>query len=127
MKPAKQESNMAKAQEKAAPAQLGHNITGLHDQIKNANERILGLEKQRKAINEEIASIRSDLETKGLTRKGQAAALTYFKLSPDDKKSFDNTYIMYREAVGVPVKGAQLDLPGVGDAPAANGDQKGGE
>jgi uncharacterized protein (UPF0335 family) len=116
---------MTKAAEKQAPVALGHNINGLHAQIKDANARILELEKKRKSINEEIASIRSDLETKGLTRKGQAAALTYFKLSPDDKKSFDNTYIMYRDAVGVPVKGAQLDLPGV--APAANADEKGGE
>jgi hypothetical protein len=95
---------------KEEPAQIGHNITGFHAEIVAAHERITDLVKQRKAINEEIAAERSKLETKGLTRKGQAAVLSFFNLSPEDRKAFDNTVVSMRDALGVPLKGAQLDL-----------------
>lgn len=108
---------MAKTKEK--PAQIGHNIEGFHAEIVAAHERITALEKQRKAINEEIAAERSKLETKGLTRKGQAAVLSFFKLSPDEQKAFDNTVVTMRDALGKPLKGAQLDLPIDAPKPAA--------
>lgn len=104
---------MAKA-EKTTNAEnvvaMGGNIKGLYDEIKEAADELLALEKERKAINDKMAEIRSRLEAKGLIKKGQSAALTYFKLSPEDKKNFDQTYIMMREGMGVPIKGAQLDL-----------------
>lgn len=100
---------------KEAPAPIGHNIEGFHSEIREVHEEIIALEKQRKQINEKLGELRSRLETKGLIRKGQAAALSYFKLSPDDRKAFDNTYVLYREAVGLPLKGAQLDLGLEGD------------
>lgn len=120
---------MAKPKKNEAPAAIGHNIDGFHSEIREVHEEILALEKQRKQINEKLGELRSRLETKGLIRKGQAAALSYFKLSPEDRKAFDNTYVLYREAVGLPLKGAQLDFPMEAPQPQA-GDadaQKDGE
>lgn len=113
-----------------APAKIGGNIEGLYEEIRADMDELNELDKKSKEINDQKQAIRSRLEAKGLIKKGQAAARTYFNLSPEDKKAFDNTYIMVRDAMGCGIKGAQLDL-GLDAKPsndaAAPADEKGGE
>ena len=96
--------------EKQAPAEIGGNIKGLHDDIAAARDEIVGLEKERQSINAKIKAARERLEAKGITKKGFAAALSYFKADPEQREGFDQAYLISREAMGLPVKGAQLDL-----------------
>lgn len=96
--------------EQANIVEMGGNIGPIMEDIANARDRIIELEKERKAINDEITAIRADLEAKGLPKKAQAAALAYFKLDADQRKGFDEGYLLLREGMGLPMKGAQLDL-----------------
>lgn len=107
--------------EKNAPAAIGHNIDGFYDEVREALEELNELDKKSKEINDQKAAIRSRLESKGLIKKGVAAARSFFNLSPEDRKAFDQTYILVRDAGGMAVKGAQLDLglaPKAAEAPA---------
>ena len=66
-----------------------------------AANRIVALEKPRKAINEEILAIREDLVAKGWSKRGFDAAVAYSKLDPEKRAGIDETYAAARAQLGI--------------------------
>lgn len=92
---------------------MGGNIKGLQDDIRQAKERIDQWKKERKAINDKIKAERETMETKGITKMAFDAAMHYVDMDADKREGFDTAYIITRESLGAPVKGAQADLFGL--------------
>ncbi len=109
-------------------SQMGGNIKGLHDEIRDGYEKIEKLKEERSAINAKIKAIREDMNAKGIVKDAFDAAMTYANMAPERREGFDTAYIIAREAVGLPVKGAQADLfEGTEAAPADSGEGQGGD
>lgn len=100
------------AQETNKLAVMGGNIKGLHDDIRLAYEEIEQLKKERKAINDQIKAKREVMEAKGITKNAFDDAMAYINSTPEKREGYDTAYIIAREALGAPVKGAQADLFG---------------
>lgn len=98
--------------EKAAPPQIGGNIKGLHDKIAAGRDKVIELKAKRADINAKIGEVRASMEAMGVPKAAFDASLKYFEQDPDKRAGYDNGYIIAREAMGLPVKGAQLDLLG---------------
>lgn len=71
--------------------------------------RVEALKAERVAINEDIASIRADMVTKGIPKAAFDMALRYAGWDEDKRAGFDTAYSIVREALGLPVD-AQGDL-----------------
>ena len=85
------------------------NLRPLHDDIRQGVERIGTMEIERASLNEEIGSIRSDLESKGIKRRALKMAQDYLEMSEDQRRSFDIAYQIVRDALGAPIQGDLLD------------------
>lgn len=94
-------------------AKIGGNIAGLHDDIRASKSRIDQWKKERKAINDKIKAERETMEAKGMTKNAFDDAMAYIDATPDKREGYDTAYIICREALGAPVKGAQADLFGM--------------
>lgn len=94
-------------------AKMGGNIKGLHEDIKSSYDRICQWKKERKAINDKIKAERETMEAKGITKTAFDAAMHYIDMDADKREGFDTGYIIAREGLGAPVKGAQADLFGM--------------
>lgn len=90
--------------------QMGGNIQGLQEEIKNSKEKIDQWKKERKAINDQIKAEREKMEAKGITKRAFDAAMSYVDLTEDQQAGYDNAYIVAREALGKPIAGAQIDF-----------------
>lgn len=91
-------------------AEVGDNLIGLKEDLAKWRDKHLELETKRAEVNASLADIRAKAEANGIPKKAFAAALSYYKESPDKRKGFDNGYILARDAFGLPVNGAQLKL-----------------
>lgn len=91
-------------------AQIGGNIEGLKADLAAWRDEHIKAERERKAINDKLAEIRSKAEAVGITKKAFADALRYYKEDQEKRQGYDNAYILAREAFGLPINGAQLDL-----------------
>lgn len=111
-------------QKKAKPniAEIGGNISSLKEDLAKWRDKHLELEKKRADVNASLAEIRAKAEAHGIPKKAFADALRYFKEDPDKRAGYDNGYILAREAFGLPINGAQLDLFGDDDADGEEGD-----
>lgn len=89
---------------------IGHNIGPTKDKVKAAALEIAQLEKDRKAINDKMAEVRSGIEALGIPKSAFAAVIQYVKKDPDQRAGYDQGYILSREAVGLPVQGVMFDL-----------------
>jgi len=100
--------------------QKGANITQLKEDVKNGVGRINAEKDKRTAANEEIAAIKSDLETKGIPKKALDMAMTYMNMDPDKRQGFDVAYEIVREAIGMPIASDQheIDFEAEANAPA---------
>lgn len=94
-------------------AAMGGNIKGLHEDIRASKERIDQWKKERKAINDKIKAERETMEAKGMTKDAFDDAMAYINSDADKREGYDTAYIICREALGAPVKGAQADLFGL--------------
>jgi hypothetical protein len=108
---------MAKAKKKENEdvvnvVQMGGNIRGLHDEIKSSYDKIEQWKKERKAINDQIKAEREKMEARGITKLAFDAAMSYVNLDQEKREGFDTAYLIAREGLGQPVKGAQADLFG---------------
>lgn len=97
---------------KPSIAEIGGNISGLKEDLAKWRDKHLELEKKRADVNASLAEIRAKAEANGIPKKAFADALRYFKEDPDKRAGYDNGYILAREAFGLPINGAQLDLFG---------------
>lgn len=91
---------------------MGGNIKGLKENIKHSYDEIEQLKKERQEINAKIKAIRESMEAQGITKTAFDAAMSYVNMDPDRREGFDTAYIIAREGLGSPVKGAQIDLFG---------------
>lgn len=85
-------------------AEVGHNLTGLKKDISEALGKLKQLRNERSDVNADMASIRADLESKGIPKKALAAAITYMNMDPEDREGFDLAYALVREAGGLPLQ-----------------------
>lgn len=98
--------------EPADIAKMGGNISGLKEDIAKWCDKHLELEKKREDVNASLAEIRAKAAANGIPKKAFADAMRYFKEDPDKRAGYDNGYILAREALGLPINGAQLSLFG---------------
>ena len=98
-----------------AEADLEFDPKGSPKALATAANQIIRLEKRRKAVNEEISAIREDIQAKGWSKKGFAAAIQYFKLDPLQRIGMDETYAAARAELDVPFE-PSLPLSGGGKA-----------
>lgn len=105
-------------------AAMGGNIKGLHEDIRSSKERIDQWKKERKAINDKIKAERETMEAKGITKDAFDDAMSYVNSDADKREGYDTAYIIAREALGAPVKGAQADLFGEAVKVEDNDDQE---
>lgn len=75
--------------------------------IKKSIHAIKGKQDERKTINEEITAILSDLEAKGLSRRGVKEALRRLVMSDEQRDERDATYSLCVRALDI---GEQADL-----------------
>jgi len=106
---------------------LGGNLDPLKADIAAARDKVLALKKKRADINADIQAVRTSLEAKGITKKAFDDALRHFEQDPDKRAGYDEAYIIAREAMGLAVKGAQLNLFQGGDAAADDNGQEGAD
>lgn len=93
-------------------AAIGGNIKGLHQDIRTAYDEIEQLKKERGEINAKIKAKRENMEALGITKSAFDDAMSYINSTPEKREGYDTAYIIAREALGAPVKGAQADLFG---------------
>ena len=93
-------------------AQMGGNLSGLKEDLAKWRDSYIEFEKKRSDVNANLGEIRAKAEANGIPKKAFAAALSYYKMDPDQRSGLDNGYILAREAFGLPIAGAQLSLFG---------------
>lgn len=94
-------------------AALGGNIRGLHEDIQGSYAKIEQWKKERGEINAKIKAERESMEAKGMTKDAFDDAMAYVNSTPEKREGYDTAYLICREALGAPVKGAQADLFGL--------------
>lgn len=105
----KEEAMKANKSEKNV-VQMGGNIDPLKKDIAAARDKVIALKAKRADINASIAEVRASMEAKGITKKAFDDALRYYESDADKREGYDNAYIIARESMGFPVRGAQLDM-----------------
>lgn len=86
-------------------ADIGHNLNETTKMIEKAINDIRDLKGKRKSINEDIAAIRENLQSKGVHKQAFDFALRYLDMDVDKRQSFDVSYALVREAGGLPLQG----------------------
>lgn len=119
--PQQEELPMAKT---AKPGDSGvTNLSETRDVIRNAVPRILNLKNQRKSINEQIAAEREKVNGLGVSKRALDHAIRIKEMDPEDRKAFDESYAIARDAIGLPMSGSLFDFInasyGEGEKPAA--------
>ena len=90
--------------------EMGGNISNVLEKIAKTRDEIIKLKQKRAEINAEIKAKREAMEDQGITKKAFDLSLSYFEADPEQREGFDQAYILAREGMGLPVKGAQLDF-----------------
>jgi hypothetical protein len=89
---------------------MGGNIGPLKEDIVKARDKVLELKSKRSEINADLKAIRENLEAKGITKSAFDSALRHYEKDPEQREGYDQGYIIAREAMGLPVIGAQMDM-----------------
>jgi hypothetical protein len=74
-------------------------------EIEQLTREIQALEKDRKAVNDDINAARSKIKAKGINMAAYNAAKTRKEMDPDDRDNFDRSAVMCNAALGVTVQG----------------------
>lgn len=90
--------------------EMGGNLNNVFEKIAKARDKIISLKNKRAQLNAEIKAEREAMEALIGSKKAYDLALSYFEASPEQREGFDQAYIVAREGMGLPVKGAQIDL-----------------
>lgn len=91
-------------------AKMGGNIRPLQQDVRKAKDDIDKLVLERKAINAKIKEKRESMANLLGSKRAFDLASEYVDLTDNQKDGFDTAYIIARESLGAPVKGAQADL-----------------
>lgn len=93
-------------------AKKGHNehVDNLKKQIVEAAAKIAQNEAARSSTNDDLAATYAALEALGIPRKPLKAVLAYMKLDENERRIYDTTYWLAREALGAPKQSDFFDL-----------------
>lgn len=100
-------------------AAIGIAVADKREKILAASRNIANLKTRRTSINEEIASIRADLQAIGIEKGAFDWSLRLLEMDPDDREAMLDSLGIALEAYGL---GRQSDLFGGGEKP--EGDAK---
>jgi len=104
------------------PAIDKSNMTPLEKEVSQAIDRIQDRKKDRSAINDDIAAIRSGLEAKGIRKKALDMGIMYLEMDERDREGFDLAYDIVRAAIGLQYKPqGDLFIPPAKDKKAKDG------
>lgn len=95
------------------------NLTEAKEVVRNAVPSILNLKEQRKAINEEIASIRERVNACGVPKRALDHAIKIKEMDPDDRERFDEGFAIARDAIGLSMSRSLFDFI---ETPAGEGE-----
>lgn len=97
------------------------NLTEAKEVVRNAVPSILNLKDQRKAINDEIKSIRERVNAVGIPKKALDHAIKMREMDPDDRERFDEGLAIARDAISLPMSRSLFDFL---DTPAGEKDEE---
>lgn len=96
---------------KAKPGDSGvTNLSNAKEMVRQSVPKIINLKKDRTAINEEIASIRANVEAAGVPKKALDHAIRVLDMDPQDRERFDEGYAIARDAVGLSMSRSLFDM-----------------
>jgi len=98
---------------KAKPNDANRGVTNLTDakeMVRQSVPKIIGLKKDRTAINEEIAAIRANVEAAGVPKKALDHAIRVLEMDPEDRARFDEGFAIARDAVGIGMSRSLFDM-----------------
>lgn len=72
----------------------------------SAIEKIKAKEAERKRINDEISAIREGVKARGINMHSFRVALAYSKMDTVQRDGFDDSLVIVREAIGLPIQPA---------------------
>ena len=90
--------------------EMGGNIDGLYETIREQKDIIDQAKLERKEANSKIKAAKEKLETLGLPKIAQNFAFTYVDLTAEQKQGVDDAQIILREACGQKMKTDQIDM-----------------
>lgn len=106
----------------------GHNVTKnnaeVREAVHSAIEEIIALEADRKAINDNISATREKVKARGINMHAFKAALAYRKMDTTQRDGFDDSLVIARSAVGLPIQTALFEEA---DPPAPSEDGNAGD
>lgn len=103
-------ADMAK-KAKAGEDQRGvTNLTNAKEMVRNTVPKIINLKKDRTAINEEISSLRANVEAAGVPKKALDHAIKMMEMDPQDRERFDEGYAIARDAIGLRMSASLFDF-----------------
>lgn len=80
-------------------------LSRLFDKIRAGNAKVQRKKLERQGINDDIASVRADLESEGIHKEAFDLALKYAGWDSNKRRGFDRAYAIVREALDMPVEG----------------------
>jgi hypothetical protein len=113
------------AAKSAPPPAMGGNIGPLLKRVNEAATKVSKLKEKRSEINAQISEVRASLATQGIPKWAFDASLAYMEADIEKRQGFDEGYQIAREAMGLPVKGTQIDMFGADGKTAASATAKG--
>lgn len=98
------------------------NLTTLKREIKNAVGEIEAAAVRRQGANEDKAAIITKLEAKGINRHALKMMIRYLGFDDRQRKNFDESMMLVREAVGAPIQSDLFDKPDLKEPESADVD-----
>lgn len=77
--------------------------------VSKAVDDIKKLKDERSGINSKISAIIEDLESKGINRHSFRYAMRVLEMSEDQRAGLDLSYLLVRQATGLPVQSDWID------------------
>lgn len=94
---------------KGKPPPRDHNEAEMHEIIKTNTDAIIGLKKQRKAINDQIAAKKSEIKGLNIDMDAFQAGARRYEMDPDVRDEFDRSMETVNAALGIKFKSSLFD------------------
>lgn len=91
----------AKKEQESKVVELGGNIEGFNEKIREAYEQYIELGAKRDGINAEMQAIVEGMEALGIPRKSFRDGINFKKADPEQRKNYDNGVKVVRDALDV--------------------------
>ena len=90
---------------------VGDNIDKIKDQIKEAYDRIIELIDDRNETQASIGEQRAKLKALGINKKAFDDCRAYMGMDAEERRSFDISYALIRQALSAPMQMELFDDP----------------